>query len=265
MSPFQTIRVDIDTRGVATLFLDRPDKHNAMDAVMIREIAAAAEALAVDATVRIVVLASGGRSFCAGGDLAWMRAQSEADRSGKIAESMALATALSTLDALPKPVIARVHGAAYGGGIGLMAVSDLVIASDAARFCLTETRLGLIPANIGPYVVRRIGEGHAREIFLNGRVFDAVEGRRLGLVTRVVDASGLDAAVEEEVALLLECAPGAIADAKLLAIDLARQSLDDPRDFTAARLADRWESDEARAGIAAFFARVRPPWAPKQG
>jgi methylglutaconyl-CoA hydratase len=175
-------------------------------------------------------------------------------------EAARLAEMLRALDDLPKPLIGRVQGAAYGGGVGLMAVCDVVIAAREARFSLTEVRLGLIPATIGPYVVRRIGEGASRRLFFNPKTFGVEEAQAFQLVSVVTDASGLDAAVESEVKSFLTGAPGAIAEAKALCKELARAGASDPMKLTMERLAERWESEEARAGIAAFFERRKPPW-----
>lgn len=261
MADFETIRVEIDDRGVAFLWLTRPEKHNALNTQMIGELQAAAAQLSRDDTVRAVVLAGEGKSFCAGADLSWMRAQMEKDREGKIAESLELALMLSKLDSLPKPLIGRVHGNAFGGGIGMMAVCDIVVASSQAVFALTETRLGLIPATIGPYVVRRMGEGNARRVFMNGKRFSADVACQLGLVSSVSDTDGLDQAIETELNWFLDCAPQAVAEAKDLCLALSRGAHDNPMAYTAARLADRWETAEAREGIRCFFSREKPPWA----
>ncbi|HDZ73411.1 MAG TPA: enoyl-CoA hydratase, partial [Aurantimonas coralicida] len=148
-----TIRIETDTRGVATLTLARPDKHNAMSAVMIAELTQAAEELGADSTVRVVVLTGEGRSFSAGADLAWMKAQFTASREERITEATALARMLKALNEMPKPLIGRIQGQAFGGGLGLIAVCDVAVANDAARFAFTETKLGLIPATISPYVL----------------------------------------------------------------------------------------------------------------
>ncbi|MBP1848035.1 methylglutaconyl-CoA hydratase [Rhizobium petrolearium] len=263
MSGYDTLMLETDARGVAMLTLNRPDRHNAMNAAMITELADAATRLAADEAVRVVVLASSGPTFCAGGDLQWMRDQAQKDRQGKIEGATALALMLKALDELPKPLIGRVQGNAFGGGIGLMAVCDIVIAAEDAEFALTETRLGLIPATIGPYVVRRSGEGHARRLFLNARRFDAVMAREIGLVSAACPAGRLDAAVEEEVAAFLDCASGAVSGAKSLVRSLARGTAGDPLAYSIGLLADRWESDEGRAGIDAFLNRRPMPWAPK--
>jgi methylglutaconyl-CoA hydratase len=261
MSACETIRREQDARGVARLTLARAESHNALNATMIRELSAVAAQLAADTSVRVVVLAGEGKTFCAGGDLGWMREQTEKDRAGRMAASSELARMLRDLDSLPKPLIARVQGSAYGGGIGLICVCDLVVASAAARFALAEVRLGLIPATIGPYVVRRIGEGAARRLMLNGSTIDADLARDLGLVSVVAADDGLDSAVEAEVGEFLKCAPGAVADAKALCRHLARNPAQDQPNWTAERLADRWETEEAREGINCFLARQTPSWA----
>lgn len=248
-----------DGRGVATLTLARPERHNALNAALMDELYAAARTLGADPTVRVVVLAAEGESFCAGGDLDWMRAQFDADKAGRKTEAARLAHMLRALDDLPKPLIGRVQGPAYGGGVGLMAVCDVVVAVREARFAFTEVRLGLIPATIGPYVVRRIGEGASRRLFFNPKSFDAEEAQRFQFVSILTEAAGLDAAVDAEVKSFLTGAPDAIADAKALCKELARGG-GDPMELTMRRLAERWESEEARAGIAAFFARSKPPW-----
>lgn len=256
----ETIRLDTDARGIATVTLARPEKHNAMNARMIAELTAAALALGADGHIRAVVLKADGRTFCAGGDLNWMREQAEKDRAGKIGEARALATMLGAWNALPKPVIARVQGAAYGGGLGLMAVADIVVAAEDAKFALTETRLGLVPATIGPFVVGKLGQAFARQVFFGAKPFGPDFGLRSGLIARVAPLAELDAAVEEEVSVFLDCAPGAVADAKALCRRLAGPDPAGQAEMTANALADRWETEEAAAGIAAYFAKESPPW-----
>jgi len=255
-----TIRIDRDGRGVATLWLARSEKHNALSGTMITEITEAAAALGSDKAVRVVVLAAEGPSFCAGGDLAWMRAQMEADAATRASEARRLAGMLRVLDQLPKPLIGRVQGNAFGGGVGMMAVCDVAIAADTARFGLTETRLGLIPATIGPYVIARMGAAKARQVFFSARLFDASEAVTLGLAAKCVAPGALDAAVEAEVAPYLACAPGAVAEAKALVRRLTHPIDDATMDATIKALVERWESDEASEGIAAFFDRRQPDW-----
>jgi methylglutaconyl-CoA hydratase len=257
---FETITIVTDARGVATLTLNRPDKHNALSGLMIDEVTRAVGLLDRDPAVRVVVLAAGGRSFCAGGDLAWMQAQIDADGATRAVEARKLADMLGAVNRLSKPVIARVQGNAFGGGVGLCCVCDMTLASKDAKFGLTETKLGLIPATIGPYVMARMGEGRARQVFMSSRIFDALEAENLGIVSNTVRPEDLDACVEDEITCYLECAPGAVAEAKALALALGTS----PNDETVARsigaLVKRWESDEAGQGIAAFFAKTPPPW-----
>ncbi|HEV7305427.1 crotonase/enoyl-CoA hydratase family protein [Ensifer sp.] len=257
---FETIRVATDARGVVRLTLALPQKHNALSAQMIGELTDAAETLSSDRAVRVVVLEGEGRSFCAGGDLGWMREQFDADRATRIAEATRLAMMFKALNDIAKPVIGRVHGNAFGGGVGLMSVCDAAIASLDARFGLTETRLGLIPATISPYVVARIGEGRARPLFMSARLFGAEEARSLGLVTAAVAADALDVAVEAEIEPYLAVAPEAAGRAKRLARSLGAPITAATIAATIEQLADCWETDEAREGVGAFFDKREPAW-----
>jgi len=258
---FDTIKVEADGRGVATLTLDRVDKHNTLSAEMIAELTQAAGQLGADPAVRVVVLAANGASFCAGGDLGWMQAQINGDAASRRAGATALALMLSALDTMPKPLIGRVQGQAYGGGLGLISVCDLAIGVTGARFGLTETRLGLIPATISPYVLARIGGAAARRHMLASRLFDAAEAERIGLLAQAVAPEALDGAIEAEVAPFLDCAPQAVAEAKALirrltpAIDAERIAA------TIELLVSRWQSPEAAEGIAAFLAKRKAVWA----
>lgn len=257
---FQTITIDMDARGVATLTLAREEKHNAMSAEMIAELTRAAAELGADPGVRVVVLTGAGRSFCAGGDLGWMRAQMAADAATRALEARKLADMLGALDRMPKPLIGRIQGQAFGGGVGLMSVCDVAIGVSGAKFGLTEVRLGLIPATIGPYVIARMGAARARRVFFSGRVFEAGEAVSLGLLAREVPPEALDAAVEAEVAPYLAAAPGAVAAGKALVAGLGGAPCAEQIDATVAALVARWEGDEAAEGIAAFFARRKPGW-----
>ena len=255
------ITLSTDARGVATLTLDRAEKHNALSQAMIDGLTEVAGQIADDAAIRVVVLAGAGRTFCAGGDLGWMRDQMAADAAQKSVAAQSLAAMLEALNTLPKPLIGRVHGNAFGGGVGMISVCDVVIAADYARFGLTETRLGLIPGTIGPYVMARIGADKAREVFMSSRIFDAAEARRLGLVARIVPADDLDQAVAAEVAPYLACAPGAVAAAKAYV-----RTLNPPADesliaASVDALIAQWDSAEAKEGISAFFERRKPAWA----
>ncbi|ETX29466.1 crotonase/enoyl-CoA hydratase family protein [Roseivivax isoporae] len=254
------IRTQTDARGVATLTLARPEKHNALSADMMTELEVAARALGRDPAVRVVVLAAEGPTFCAGGDLAWMRAQAGMDPATRRGESARIARVLAALADLPQPLIGRLQGNAFGGGVGLASVCDVAIGAEGLRMGLTETRLGLIPANIGPYVIARMGPARAREVFMSARVFDAAEAVRLMLLTRAVPAADLDAAVEAEIAPYLACAPGAVAEAKALLGALSGQVTQAQVDLAVDALARRWETAEAEEGLAAFFDRRAPSW-----
>jgi methylglutaconyl-CoA hydratase len=258
-----TIRVEVDGRGVATLRLSRPGKHNAMSGEMIGELTEAAERLGADPGVRCIVLAGEGPSFCAGGDLEWMRAQMQADGAQRADEARRLAGMLGALDLLPKPTIARVHGNAFGGGVGLIAVCDVAVGVEGAMFGLTETRLGLIPATIGPYVAARLGSA-ARRVFFAPRLFGAGEALTLGLLSRCVTPDRLDECVEAEIRPCLDAAPGAVAAAKALLRTLTPAADPATIEATIAALVERWESDEAREGVAAFFARRKASWMPPE-
>lgn len=257
---FETIKVETDSRGVATLTLNLPEKHNAMSAQMLADLTAAAGALASDDAVRVVVLTGAGKSFCAGGDLGWMRAQRDMDAQTRSAEAGKLAAMLGALNRLPKPVIGRVQGNAFGGGVGMASVCDVAIGVDRLKMGFTETRLGIIPATIGPYVIARMGEGRARRVFMSARLFGAAEAVDLGLLARAVSDEDLDAAVEAEVQPYLSCAPGAVAAAKKLALDLGGAATEDAVAMSIAALAERWETEEAAEGIGAFFDKRKAVW-----
>ncbi|MCM2560854.1 crotonase/enoyl-CoA hydratase family protein [Lutimaribacter sp. EGI FJ00015] len=255
------VTVERDARGVATLWMDRADKHNALSGEMIAQMRAAVDDLSADDTVRVVVLAARGRTFCAGGDLAWMRAQMVATPRERGEEAGKLAWMLQALNTLPKPLIGRVQGNAFGGGLGMASVCDVCIGTPEVQMALTETRLGLIPATIGPYVCARMGEARARRVFMSGRRFGADEAVELGLLARVVEADQLDTAIEAEVAPYLSCAPDAVARAKALLRRLGPVIDEATISHTIDELVACWEGDEAPEGIGAFFDKRKPGWA----
>ncbi|MBY6046928.1 crotonase/enoyl-CoA hydratase family protein [Vannielia litorea] len=253
-------RLEIDGRGVATLWLTRAEKHNALSAELIDEIHAGIERLGADEAVRVVVLAGEGRSFCAGGDLGWMQEQMAADGETRAAEAWRLAEMLGAVNVCPKPVIGRIHGNAFGGGVGMACVCDVAVAAEGAKFGFTETRLGLIPATIGPYVLARMGEAMARRVFMSARIFGAAEAVTLGVVGEAVPEEALDAAVERQVRPYLDCATGAVAEAKALALRLGAAPSEAEVEASVEALVRRWESAEAGEGIAAFFDKRKAPW-----
>lgn len=250
----------VDARGVATLTLARADKHNALSQAMIDALTQVATRIAADRRIRVVVLAAAGPTFCAGGDLGWMRDQMAADTPTRRAAATSLAQMLGALDSVPQPLIGRIQGNAFGGGVGLACVCDVAIGVQTAKFGLTETRLGLIPATIGPYVLARIGAARARRVFMSGRVFGADEAVALDILARAVPADALDAAIAAEIAPYLSCGPEAVAAAKAYA-----RSLGPVIDAaTIARSVDAliacWDGAEAAEGIAAFFDKRVPDW-----
>ncbi|KRG39518.1 enoyl-CoA hydratase [Stenotrophomonas pictorum JCM 9942] len=252
-------------RGVATLCLNRPELHNAFDAGLIATLTAALERVGADPEVRAVVLTGSGASFSAGADLQWMRAMASASQEENRTDSLALARLMRTLDELPKPTIARVHGASFGGGVGLVACCDIAIAVDGVRFGLTESRLGLLPAVISPYVIAAIGPRQARRWFATGEHFDATTARDIGLVHQVVPAAGLDAAVQAQLDLLRKAGPAAAASAKSLVREVCaaggdRDALDRAN---AGLIAALRASDEGREGLSAFLEKRAPRWAQK--
>lgn len=257
---YKTLLLDVDARGVATLTLNRPEKHNAMSGEMLLELQAAARRIAEDSAIRVVVLTATGKSFCAGGDLGWMQAQMAADGETRAREARVLAEMLGMLNSLPKPLIGALQGNAFGGGVGMASVCDLAIGVDHLKMGLTETKLGLIPATIGPYVIARMGEARARRVFMSARLFDAAEAVELGLLARAVPADSLAAAVEAEVAPYLACAPGAVASAKALARQLGPKIDKTVVDLSISALVTQWETAEAKEGVSAFFEKRRPAW-----
>jgi len=249
--------------AIARVTLARPEAHNAFDASVIAELAVAFAALAREAptALRAVVLAGDGPSFCAGADINWMRAAMQLDVEGNEQDAMAMADMFETIDTCPVPVIARVQGAALGGGMGLCAVSDLVIAESGARFGFTETRLGILPAVIAPFVIAKIGESNARALFPGGRRFDALRAQRIGLVHEVVEGeAALDAAVEAALADILESGPTATRAAKSIVREVRGLGHGSSKWHTARVIARQRTSAEAQEGFAAFTEKRRTAW-----
>ncbi len=255
---YETLKLDTDDRGVLTVTLNAPERRNALSARMMDELTALAGAEGAEA--RAVVLRGAGEVFCAGGDLTWMQAQIRADREGRRAEARRLAGMLDALNTMSSPLIGRVHGGAYGGGVGLACICDVVVAEAGTRFGFTETKLGIIPATISPYVLARMGEGRARQVFMSARLFGADEAVRLGIATRAVPLADLDAALEAEVAPSLPIARGAAARAKALARSLGPRIDEAVIEATIDRLVEAWESPEAEEGIAAFLEKRPARW-----
>ena len=247
--------------AVARLRLNRPAVHNAFDAGLIADLTAALQAIAADPRVRVLVLEAEGASFSAGADLNWMRGMAAASEADNREDSLALARLMRTLDALPKPTIARVQGAAFGGGVGLVACCDIAIGVPSATFGLTESKLGLLPAVISPYVIAAIGARNARRYFATAELFDAAEALRIGLLHQVVAPDQLDAAVQRQVDLLLKAGPVASASAKTLVRDVVAHADGARHDADNAALIARLRvSPEGQEGLSAFLDKRKPAW-----
>lgn len=250
--------------GVATIWMNRPDVHNAFNAQLIADLTAACRALDADARARVVVLGGRGKSFSAGADLNWMKAAGEASEADNFADAMRLAGMLRTLSEMSKPTIARVHGAALGGGMGLASACDICIASERAVFATSEVKFGIIPSAISPYVIRAIGERQAYRYFQSAERIQAARAAELGLAHEVVGADGLDAKVQEVVAALLEGGPKSQAAAKQLIRAVANHPVNDALvEDTARRIAALRVTPEAREGLDAFLAKRPAAWVPK--
>jgi len=257
----ETVLVNIDPRGVARLTLNRPDVHNAFDGVLIATLIGKLKDLEASESVRVVILAATGKSFSAGGDLTWMRRTAEYSEEENLVDARELADLMRTLNRLSKPTVALIQGAAYGGGVGLTSCCDIVVASEKAKFCLSEVKLGLIASVISPYVRAAIGESQARRYTLTAELFDAHEARRIGLVHEVVEANALEEKGEHIVSQLLKNGPAAMAGVKDLLFSLSGRGLgDDVVEETAVRIAKVRASDEGKEGVTAFLEKRSPSW-----
>ena len=257
---YQTLEIEHHAQ-LATVWLNRPDVRNAFNDISIAEITHAFRQLDQDRQSRVIVLAARGKAFCAGADLNWMKKMAGHTDEENLMDARALAEMLKVIYRCSKPVIARVQGDCYAGGIGLVAACDMVVATDNAGFCLSETRLGLIPATISPYVIRAIGERAARRYFLTAERFDATEARRIGLVHEVVDEALLDKETIRLSDALLACSPHALDEAKRLIHDVSCQPIDDALIAdTVRRIADIRSSEQGREGVQAFLNKRKPFW-----
>lgn len=257
-------RTHITTRrdgSVERLTLNRPEVRNAFNDAMIAELTAWADGIAGDRQVRAVVIAGSGRTFCAGADIAWMARTADYTEAENVEDASRASRLFAAIDTLPVPVIGRVHGAAIGGGAGLAAVCDVVVCEPEATFGFSEVKLGIIPAVISPFVLRKIGRSAARELFLTGRRFTAQHALDVGLVHTIVPSSELDAAVDAVVREVLSAGPEAIAAIKRLIADLASAPDDDEaQGLTASALARRRVSVEGQEGLRAFLEKRPPRW-----
>ena len=256
---FQFVRLDISVQGLATLTLARTDKHNAFNEHVIAEITTAVEIVRKEAA--LLVLQADGKSFSAGADLDWMRRMAEFDFEQNMQDANGLAQMLNALYTLPIPTIAKVQGSAYGGGVGLVACCDLVVASDNAKFCLSEVKLGLIPATISPYVVEAVGAKTAKRLFITAELFSAVQAQGWGLVTKVVTTDQLDEEIDTLVTVLTGNSPAAIAASKQLVDEVSGKTIDEEiLTLTSKRIAEARVSRQGREGVAAFLDKRKPSW-----
>ncbi len=254
--------LEIEQAGpVATVWLNRPDVRNALDEVLLAEITQAIDALAEDASVRVIVLGGRGKAFCAGADLNWMKRMAQYSPEENRADARVLAHMLRTVYRSPKPVVARVHGPAFAGGMGLAAACDIVVAEPTVEFCLTEVRIGLIPSTISPYVIQALGAQASRRYMLTAERLGAPEAHRLGLVHELCEPGGIDAAVARIVEALLAGGPQALRQTKALIDRVANRPMDDALlEETAGLIAAARASDEGREGVGAFLEKRRPAW-----
>lgn len=256
--PGALVRLDADDRGVTRLTLARAERRNSFDAKVIADLLAALGH--VDLASRVVVLASEGTAFSAGADLEWMKSMVDYSVGENVADSGALAELFRALDELPMPVLARVQGPAIGGGAGLVAVADIAVASTDAVFAFTEVRLGIVPAVVSPYVIRRVGAAHATALFVTGVRVDAEHARSIGLVDWVEPPDRLEARVEEIASAILAGGPNAVNAAKRLVRDIGALTPTQARDLTVQRIASLRVSDEGQEGMRAFLEKRRPRW-----
>jgi methylglutaconyl-CoA hydratase len=268
MSPALAVERTGPDGTVARLTLARPDVHNAFDAMLVAELSATFSALGRESPteLRAVILAGAGPSFCAGADVAWMRSAAALDVEANEQDALAMADMFEVVDTCPVPVIARVHGTAFGGGMGLCAVTDIVIAESGTRFGFTETRLGILPAVISPFVVAKIGESEARALFPGGRRFDAVRAQRIGLVHEIVEGdAALDAAVDAAIRDILAAGPTAARAAKAIIREIRGLGHGSAKWHTARTIARQRVTTEAREGLAAFSEKRPAAWVPDEG
>jgi methylglutaconyl-CoA hydratase len=257
---YQTLELSIAAK-VATVTLNRPEVRNAFNQATIAELALAFDKLGRDDSVRVIVLAANGSAFCAGGDLNWMKQMAGYSDAENLADATRLADMLRTIYLCPKPVVAKVQGDCYAGGMGLVAACDVVLVAEEANFCLSEVKLGLIPATISPYVIKSMGENAARRYFLTAERFSAREAHRIGFVHDVVAADALDASVAAIVKALVSNSPNAVQQAKVLVREIAGQPVSDALlADSAERIAKIRASDEGREGVASFLEKRKPSW-----
>lgn len=261
MKPAQFKTILLEQKGkAARIILNRPEVHNAFNSAMISELHDAFEKIKESESARIVILTGKGKSFCAGADLNWLREIKGYSFEQNLKESLELAELLHRIYTLPKPTLARVNGTAIGGGTGLVAACDIAVASDKAKFGLSEVKIGLVPAAISPYVIRKIGESRAREYFLTGKRVTALKALEIGLLNEVVPENELETKIQELVEMLLTSGPEALASCKELIFQVPGMSMEEAKTYTAQMIAHLRISKEGQEGMDAFLAKRAPSW-----
>jgi methylglutaconyl-CoA hydratase len=262
---YQVLQVSLDARGVLHVRLNRPEVRNAFNETVIEELSKVFSTDAVAPEVRMIVLRGEGSVFCAGGDLNWMKKSVDLDYDANLKDTTRLTQMFSTMNECPKPLIGVIHGAAIGGGVGLVSVCDIAIASQETQFSLSEVRLGIVPACIGPFVISKIGGSQARGLFISAERFSATRAREIGLVHEVVPTvADLDLALERVLGNMLQCSPNAMSVAKRVVLDLSwperRKKLPDCYDYVSRTLAELRVSPEGQEGLKAFLEKRKPSW-----
>ncbi len=260
MNDYKSLKVNKKSKAIVEVTLNEPNRHNVLSPQMIEELSKCFEILNKNKKIKIIILSSSGKSFCAGGDLEWMKKQINADRNTRIKEASKLASMLNKLFYINKTIIGKVHGNAFGGGVGIIAICDIVLASKDIKIALTETRLGLIPATISPYVIRKIGEKNCIDLFTSARIITAAEGLKIGLIDYVVKKDEFDNKLKDILSPYKLTAPEAVTNSKKLVKGLINKIDQNYIDFTIEALADTWENKESIEGINAFFNKRKPNW-----
>ena len=260
MNDYKNLIVKNISKSIIEVTLNDPDRHNALSPEMIFDIDSCFERIDQNDNIKIIILTSRGKSFCAGGDLKWMKNQFSVDRETRIVEAKKLASMLNKLFYTNKVIIGKIQGNAFGGGIGLIAICDIVIASNDIKFALTETRLGLIPATISPYVIRKIGEKNCVDLFTSARAINSIEALKVGLVDYIVKKNQLENKLADILAPYKLTAPKAVNNSKKLVKKLTNIIDQNKINYTIEALADAWENEESQEGIGAFFSKKKPNW-----
>ena len=256
----KTVIIKKNINGISEIILNQPQKHNALSPLMIEELDIIFDYLTKDKNTKVLIISSTGKSFCAGGDLDWMKEQIFSDRETRIKEAAKLANLLNKMFQFPKPLIAKVEGNAFGGGVGIISVCDIAIATENVKMALTEVKLGLIPATISPYVISKVGSNNSVDLFTSAKMFTSQQAKSMGLIKNVINEEDINNEIQKEVNPFLVNAPEAVSASKKLVRDLSTEIDEKTIKFTVEALADVWENPEAIEGINAFFEKRKPNW-----